>query len=56
LGFAKSEGDPRVLGLSREGFEEQFMALLIAIEASCIQNNSTSNFNQVSRGNMGLKD
>ncbi len=37
LGFAKVKDIYRVVGLSCKGFEEELMALLIAIEASCSQ-------------------
>jgi len=44
-----------VLGISCEGYEEQFMAILTAIEASRSQKGSTSNSKLLDRGTRELK-
>jgi hypothetical protein len=43
------------VGLSCEGFVEKLMALLTAIEASCIRVDLASISRRVNRGNMELK-
>ena len=56
IGFCKECKEIyRVLGISREDYDKQFMAILIAIEASRSQNGSTSNSKLVDRGTRELK-